>query len=162
MNELNKNWKQTSENAHIFLLNNKEVAYVDLSDKKNIIIKFNNKQLIIKRKNKYSRLLKVFDDNNILVAQTSSRKWYSNDVILQYEGQTYIMKSRNNPLFEMVLQDLQKQDIISYGVQINDLNQSIKIVDHRQVSKVLSYLPDIILWLFFISTPRMDILEDLL
>lgn len=155
-----KHWDIVSQKHHILSVDKKEVISLNFLDRKNMNISLLNDEFSIKRKRSQSYSMQIFDKDNSLIAQTFRKKWYSKNITFQYKTLECIVKTRNNPLFEIVLQDTEKQDILGYKIEVQQGKQIVKITEYQD--SVSEYLFDIILWIIFISTPRADTLKEFL
>ncbi|OJJ18647.1 hypothetical protein BKI52_23855 [marine bacterium AO1-C] len=156
---MNKYWKQITRKEYVLMTNEARVATLHMTKHGQAEIYTNEQQYCIIRKKSWFRSFRVLDAQGNIVAEASPKKWYSESLLFQYQQQVYLIKHRNNPLFEVVLQNLQKQDIIAYGKGIENLKEKIKVTDHRQGSNTTDYLPDAIVWFLFQSAPELDVMD---
>ena len=156
---MNKYWEQTSNKTYKLFINGNQVVTLEKTARQQATIHTRGRKFRIVRKKSWSRSFQILDEQDEVVAQVAPRKWYAETLVLQYQGQEYLLKHRNNPLFETVMQDLQKKDIIAYGKGVENLKEKITVTDHRQLYTVSDYLPDAIVWFLFQSVPDLDPLD---
>lgn len=159
-NSKNKHWNKTSSSKYQLMVNDTEVVTLDMISRKKGVIVINGQTFTIHRKSQMSRIFQVLNHKNHLIAEAKPKKWYSSQVIFRYQNREYLIKTRNNPLVEIVMQDLDKQDLLAYGIEMNKTQKNIRVTDNRRQNQ--DYLPDAILWFLFESIPSADFLEDML
>ncbi|HAS47043.1 MAG TPA: hypothetical protein DCS93_41550 [Microscillaceae bacterium] len=156
---MNKYWKQTTRKVYALLVNEVQVATLQFTKNSQAEIYTQGQKYRLTRKKSWSRSFQVVNEKNHLIIEVTPRKWYSNDLLLRYQHQEYLLRHRNNPLHETVLQDLQKRDILAYGKGVENLKERITVTDHRQGNDVNDHLLDTIVWFAFRSAPELDLLD---
>ena len=85
------------------------------------------------------------------VLELKPEKWYANKYIFTYNGSTYLLGYRNNPLYEIVV-TCEGKELLAYGLaHDNTANRlSIRIMEHSSQPIVLHAL----LWHLFEPVAR--------
>ena len=94
----------------------------------------------------WSSSITVKDENEAVVLRSYTEKWYANSSILEYKGQKFRLKIRNNPLAEYVIFDENQNELLAYGLKVE--NHQCKVAIQSSGDK--NYLFDFLLWYSFL------------
>ncbi len=160
MNSLRK-WETTGEGKYAFFDSDKEIGSIEISRgtlERVAHAKIGNRELIIKKAGIWKSTIEITDINGATIAKAYPKKWYANTINLDYQGKSYTLKIRNNPLAEYVILENEKE-IISYGITAKDGKIGVKINSQQEES---DYLFDYLLWYLFVPIAHENMGDALL
>ena len=143
---MEKKWRKINEGIYTFFVGNEKKGSLCLNiagGKATATV--GSKQFTIRRTGFWQSSLEISDQNERRVARAYPEKWYGNSMVFEYEGRTYQLSIKNNPLAEWSILE-GNQAVLSYGLAVN---QGKTVVNIRSRSGNLDYLPDFLLWYLF-------------
>ncbi|KAA9356907.1 hypothetical protein [Larkinella humicola] len=143
---MEKKWRKINEGIYTFFVGNEKEGSLSMNTaggKATAIV--GSKQFTIRRTGFWQSSLEIFDQDERQVARAYPETWYGNSMVFEYEGRTYQLKIKSNPLAEWSIL-AEKQAVLSYGLTVDQGKTVVAI--HSQAGN-LDYLPDFLLWYLF-------------
>ncbi|OOV26357.1 hypothetical protein BXU11_12780 [Flavobacterium sp. LM5] len=144
-----KKWIKNEELKYSFevagkVIGNLTISYANFDRK--AFFEIEDKKYTLEYNGFWSSSITVKDENEAVVLRSYTEKWYANSSILEYKGQKFRLKIRNNPLAEYVIFDENQNELLAYGLKVE--NHQCKVVIHSNGS--IDYLFDFLLWYSFL------------
>lgn len=142
-----KKWSKIKELNYSFEVNGNAIGTMEMvysnSDRKSIFI-IENRKFTLKYLGFWKNNFEIRDENDTVILQTYTEKWYASSTILEYKGKKLKLKIRNNPLAEYVILD-GETEILAYALDTQSGTASVRI--HSNTN---DYLLDFLLWYVFV------------
>jgi len=146
---MNKVWEETQKNGYSFVKNNRAIGTLEIVDTARDIKAYATlgaDVYAIRSVGFWKTNLEVLTSRGQVVARIFQKKWYSNDLLVEYRGYSYVLKLRNRPLAEWVLLD-QETEVLTYSLVINNNKAGVRIESRSAHSDDLL---DFLLWYLFV------------
>jgi hypothetical protein len=145
----NKEWKSTSQTQSILYINDEKIGEFNRiysSCKMIATFSINNNNYTIKNSGFWKNKIDIFDENDNLVLKMYAKNWYSNCFIVEFEGREFNLKIRNKPMAGYVIFDKDKEELISYNLDMHNRQIVTRIETNYALNKVIF---DFLIWLLF-------------
>ncbi|RCR70989.1 hypothetical protein [Larkinella punicea] len=143
---MEKKWHKINEGIYTFFVGNEKKGSLSMNTAGGkATATVGSKQFTIKRTGFWQSSLEISDGDERRVARAYPETWYGNSMVFEYEGRTYQLKIKNNPLAEWSIL-AGKQAVLSYGLAVD---QGKTVVTIRSQPENSDYLPDFLLWYLF-------------
>jgi hypothetical protein len=141
-----KNWQKVSENVYAFSENGSEIGTLErLSGKVKAIFTMGSHKFSLEKTGFWGSTMNIVAENGEIVLTAYPPKWYANRWILEFEGNSYTLEVRNNPLAEWAILK-ENVTVLAYGVSTENGKAITKITASNTP---VSPLFDFLLWYLF-------------
>ena len=145
---MTKQWTPSNENTHTLSIDGKICATVErlhTNDlKANVTI--GESHYTITQPGFWKRHIEIADHTGMLIARAEYEKWFANAMTLHYQGATYKLVIRNNPLAEWALLDTDNTTLLAYTLDTNCGKLSFSITTALPENDLLL---DCLVWYLF-------------
>ena len=146
---MSKNWKKIENGIYTLFVDENPAATMEINHNslsRPAKCTIGDAQYTIELTGFWKHNLEIKDQNQVVVLTLTLDKWYANTYTIDFEGNTYQFKARNNPMAEYVIKQGDK-DILAYGLGTQNSRVALKIT---QVETPVSLLLDCLLWYQFL------------
>ncbi|MEC4004447.1 hypothetical protein OX283_007250 [Flavobacterium sp. SUN052] len=154
-----KTWKTIKLGLYSFSVNDREIGTLEVvynNFERKAIFKIEDKIYTLVYNGFWKSTYEIFDESNEVILKSSFEKWYATTTNLDYKGNEYKLKIRNNPLAEFVIFESEKE-LVSYGLSTNSGKVNVKITTAQNNT---DYLLDYLLWYSFLPITQENIGDD--
>ena len=158
---MKKHWKKISDTQYAFSVDGIEVGTMEKkpnSKRTKAIIRIGTEEFSIFRTGFWRETIELANAEGETIANVYPRKWYASSYLLDYEGQSYKVILRNNPLAEwVILRD--EKEYLAYGLDAQPGKGAInvKISTSEENHKPLL---DFLLWYLFLPIADESTSDD--
>ena len=157
---MQKNWMTIGQGEYAFLSFDQEVGTMHIERgtlERKAICQIGNDTFTIRRKGFWGTNLEVLDQQGIEVARLYAEKWFANHFKLEFEGKTYKIVVRNNPMAEYaIIED--NQVILAYGLDTNEGSVVVRINSYLAPEQRFF---DFLLWYLFLPIATENMSDNL-
>ena len=144
-----RNWHTISEGRYAFKQGDATLATIHIARgtlARKAAVMIGDMHYTIEMVGFWKNGIEISDDSGKVIASCATEKWYANTMVLDYQGHTYKLLVRNNPLAECVIQE-NGQDLLAYGLTTHEGKVAIRLTaapTHHDL------LLDCLLWYLFV------------
>lgn len=146
---MTKSWKKISDGNYVFTINNQELARFEIAmgtTERKAVATIGDASFLIKKTGFWKNNIEISSAQGDIVAKVYAKKWYANNLVLEYKHHEYELVIRNNPLAEWAIL-AQDTEILAYGLYPNNGKVEISI---KSIDEQVDVLLECLLWYLFL------------